>query len=101
MVSPVKTGMLSIFFDFLTFSITGPHLLHLLPPTVGGILVPCANRLYRPVLTFQMYYALQVWNPAIRVLFLIRFPKVLQNLPSTSYKIKLIRAILTMILPCQ
>src|SRR5258706_12092304 len=44
--------------------------------------------------------SLQVWNPAIRVLFLIRFPEVLQSLLSTSHKIKLNRAILTMILPC-
>src|SRR5258708_25925121 len=32
--------------------------------------------------------------------FLIGFPQVLQSLPSTSNKIQLNRAILTMILPC-
>src|SRR5258708_27329281 len=26
-------------------------------PIVGGILVPCTNRLYRPVLTLWMYHA--------------------------------------------
>src|SRR5260221_1319703 len=45
--------------------------------------------------------SLQVQNPVIRVLFLIRFPEVLQSLPLTSHKIQLNRAILTMILPCQ
>src|SRR5258708_7836601 len=45
-------------------------------------------------------HLLQVQNPAIRVLFLIRFPEALQNLPLTSHKIKFNRAILTIILPC-
>ncbi len=44
--------------------------------------------------------SLQVQNPVIRVLFLIRFPEALQNLLLASRKIKLNRAILTIILPC-
>src|SRR5258708_17401258 len=45
-------------------------------------------------------HSLRVRNPAIRGLFLIRFPEALQNLPLTSHKIKFNRAILTIILPC-
>jgi hypothetical protein len=70
-------------------------------PSVGGILVPCVNRLYGPVLTLWTYHAHYDMESCNQGAFLIGFLEVLQSLPSTSRKIQLIRAILTIILPCQ
>ena len=68
------------------------------PHGVGRILVPCVNRLYGPVLTLRTYHTHYDMESCDQGAFLIRFPEVLQSLPSTSHKIKLNCAILMMIL---
>ena len=47
---------------------------------VGGILVPCINRLYRLVLTLQTYNAHYDMESCNQGAFLIGIPEVLQSL---------------------
>src|SRR6266436_7321342 len=42
---------------------------------VGGIMVLCVTRLYKPVLALRKSQSLQVRNPTTGMLFLIRFTK--------------------------
>src|SRR5258708_34831605 len=77
-------------------ALSGTPRLYPMLPAVGRILVNCKTRLQVPD------SRVQVWSQqsCLRRDKISYFGKVLQNSPLTSHKIKLNRAILTMILPC-